>query len=158
MKITIKLAVLIFSLVSIVYSAGDMGAFGKEFISTIMVFTVISTLLIWRISKMNVPEQNIHPVPASSIFDSLVIFLAGLFTFLLFWNIRVGLNPMAGMINDYMLIWLIFSVLLFVFPAQYLAAYLFDCSNSKGRRIIWFPGMLCGGYLYIGFVLNGILG
>lgn len=158
MKLFIKILIILLSAVLVIYNADNMGAFAEEFITTTMVFILISTLLIWRISKINMPDQNIQPVPKSNILDSMVVFLAGLSTFLLFWDIRVGMDPMAGMINDFMLFWLGFSVFLFVFPAQYLAAYLFECSNSKGRRIIWFPGMLCGGYLYMGFVLSGVLG
>jgi len=158
MKLFVKILIILLSAGLVIYNADDMGAFGEEFITTVVIFILISTLLIWRISKMDIPNQNIQPVPKSNIFDSMVIFLAGLSTFLLFWDIRVGMNPMAGMINDFMLFWLGFSIILFVFPAQYLASYLFECSNSKGRRIIWFPGMLCGGYLYMGFVLSGVLG
>ena len=93
-----------------------------------------------------------------SFLNSLTVYLSGLSSFLIFWDIRVGINPLSGMINDFMLFWLIVSMLLFIYPTQYLCAYLMECTPTKSRKILWFTALISGGYLYLGYVLSGTLG
>jgi len=152
----IKLSVIVGSIILIV-STNDMGKFADEYYTTLIVMSIFSTFCMHYFSKRNQPEVNIYPVKVPNLITSLSVFLLGALTFHLFFTMANSVNPMYGMISDYAIINWPLSIIAFIFPALYLGSSLWECDKNKSIKIIWFTSVLCGTYLYAGFVLSGTL-
>lgn len=152
----IKLLTIAGSILGIVFTT-DMGQFEDDYYTTLILMAILSTLLIQYISKRNQPELNIHPVKSPNLVTSLSVFLLGALTFHLFFTVVNSINPLYGMITDYAIINWPISIVAFIFPSIHLGSSLWECDRNKSVKIIWFTSVLCGTYLYAGFVLSGIL-
>jgi hypothetical protein len=152
----IKLLIIAGSILGIV-STNEMGLFANSYYITLISMSIFSTFLMHYFSKRNQPEVKIYPVKTPNLLSSLSVFLLGALTFHLFFKMANSINPMYGMISDYALINWPLSIIAFIFPSLYLGSSLWECDRNKSIKIIWFTSVLCGTYLYAGFVLSGIL-
>lgn len=152
----IKLLTIAGSILVIVFTT-DMGQFEDDYYTTLIFMSILSTFLIHYFGKRNQPDVNIYPVKSPNLVTSLSVFLLGALTFHLFFTVANSINPLYGMISDYAIINWPISIVAFMFPSVYLGSSLWECDRNKSVKIIWFPSVLCGTYLYAGFVLSGIL-
>lgn len=156
-KTVIQVFSILLSIIGISFLT-DFGAYRNYYYGTVVVVGLISSLLMHYFSKRNLEDQSIVAVAYPSLLTSIAVYFVSVVTFQLVFTVaNAVINPLWGMTTDNTFINWPLSILSFMFPAQFLGSYLWECSNAKSRKIIWFTSLIFGTYLYAAFVLSGII-
>lgn len=155
-KLLIQILSIAFSLGAIVLIS-DFKSFTELYTGTVIVLGIINVPLMHYFSKRNLADGTILSVTSPSIITSLATFTVGLATFQIIFTAISSINPLWGMNTDNIIFNWPISILAFMIPAQYVGSQLWECTNAKSRKVIWFSSILCGTYLYAGFVLSGLI-